>query len=394
MEIKYRNDSQKYNIKPQTIAIKAYFISVLLLIGFVSYSQTGIGTDSPHASSQLEIFSTTKGVLFPKITLKGETDKASITGGDPAISLVVYNTGLDAGFPIEGFMFWNGSKWRLLVDANTAKAKIEGGLIKNSAVLSPNSYNTVTDYDGILEVTYNGGNGGYYSDGDTYLSNGLSFKLQPGQATATGKLTYHVSGKPTVSSPNTINNVPINFLDNNLGNINIGGSSVTVATQFTLHRSTTVSEGATGSATGTVNNGYKGSKLVWRKDDDTKVESIVLPETGAYVFSFRLYGSLAGPSPAAAPFYLSALKQTGSAPAEISPDILLDILELTLVKPSTYGNYTYSANLTASGKAGDRIYFKIAGASGSGMTWTLKNGVDTLTYASMANRTSMFFWKL
>jgi hypothetical protein len=376
------------------MSLKIYFISILLLIGFVSYSQTGIGTDSPHASSQLEIFSTTKGGLFPKITLKGETDKTSISGGNPAISLVVYNTGLDANFPIEGFMFWNGTVWRLLVDANTTKAKIEGGLIKNSAVLSPNSYQAGTDYDGILEVGYNGGNGGYYSDGDAYLSNGLSFKLQPGQATGTGKLTYHVSGKPTVGIPSTINNVPINFLNNNLGNINIGGSSVTLATQYTLYRNTIVSTGDTGSGVGTVNSGYKGAKLSWRKDDDTKIESIVLPETGAYIFSFRLYGSVAGNPPNAAPFYLSALKQMGSAPAEISPDILLDIVELTLIKPSTYSNYTYSVNLSVSGKAGDRIYFKMAGATGNVLTWTLINGGDGTGYGHMANRSSMIFWKL
>jgi len=396
MEIIHRNNKCKRDkiSKAKAMVIKNYLIIILLFIGLVSYSQTGIGTVTPHESSQLEIFSTSKGVLLPKITLKGEADKASITGGDPAVGLIVYNTGLDADFPIKGFMFWNGIKWRLFLDANTTKAQIVGTLIKNSGVLTPNSYTAGTDYNGVLEVLYNGGNGGYYSEDEAYLSNGLSFKIQPGQATATGKLTYVVKGKPTVSSPNSIANVPIKFFNNNLGNINIGGATVLLTNQYSLYRSTDVSVGTTSDQAG-VNMGYKGTRLIWRKDDDAKIESIVLPETGAYIFSFRLYGSTNGNAAAAAPFYLSALKQIGNLPAvDLSPDLVLDILELTLVKVPNYIYYTYSANLTVSGKAGDRIYFKISGADDQPFKWKLLNGSDTLNYERMANRTSMFFWKL
>lgn len=119
-----------------------------------------------------------------------------------------------------------------------------------------------------------------------------------------------------------------------------------------------------------------------------------MPETGAYVFSFRLYGSATGSG--AAPFYISALKQTGSTPSDRPADTLLDIAELTLIKPVNlyYNYYTYSINLTASGQAGDLIYFKIAGANGTALSWGLSNGSNGLNYNTLANRTSMIFWKL
>lgn len=389
---KYKSQNPKI-IKYQTLVMKAYFITILLLVGFLSYSQTGIGTVAPHASAQLEILSDNKGVLFPRVTLKGDEDKTSISGGDPAMALVVYNTGLYPDFPTKGFMFWNGTKWRLLIDANTTKAQISVGLIDNTAVLNPNSYTAGVNYKGVLEVSYNGGNGGYYSEGDAYFSNGLSFKLQPGQATGVGKLSYIVTGKPTVSSPSSINNVPIYFLSNNLGNLNIGGASVTQATQYSLYRSIPISVGETSRGTTGVNNGYSGTKLVFRKNNDVPIESVVLPETGSYVFSFRLYGSTAG-SPKVAPFYISALKQMGSSPTDRPTDLLLDIFEITLIKYTDYSNYTYSANLSVSGNAGDRIYFKMSGANGFDLIWTLLNGTNDLNYGNMANKTSMFYWKL
>ncbi len=368
--------------------------TILLLIGFVSNAQTGIGTHMPDSSAKLDVVANDKGVLLPKVTLKGETDQVSIAGGKAATSLLVYNTGLNPDFPIKGFMFWNGSRWRLLTDATTIKAKIEGGLINKSAVLTPNSYTAGVDYSGVLEVRYNGGNGGYYSEGESYEYNGLHFTLQAGQATGTGKLTYIVTGKPKVTSPVGISNVPIRFFNNTLGNIDIGGSIVTTAVQYTLHTSISkISQGATDIIAG-ANSGYGGTRLSWRKDDNVEIQSIELPETGAYVFSFRLYGSATGSG--AAPFYISALKQTGSTPSDRPADTLLDIAELTLIKPVNlyYNYYTYSINLTASGQAGDLIYFKIAGANGTALSWGLSNGSNGLNYNTLANRTSMIFWKL
>jgi hypothetical protein len=68
---------------------------------FTSYSQSvGIGTNAPNASAQLDVTSTSKGLLIPRMTTVQRTAIAS-----PAIGLMVYDTNLAA------FYFYNGSSW-------------------------------------------------------------------------------------------------------------------------------------------------------------------------------------------------------------------------------------------------------------------------------------------
>ncbi|MFT4805753.1 MAG: hypothetical protein ACI9YE_002979 [Psychroserpens sp.] len=62
-------------------------ILLCLLIGATSIAQVGIGTATPDASSILEVYSTSKGILIPRLTL---TERDAIT--TPAESLVIYNT--------------------------------------------------------------------------------------------------------------------------------------------------------------------------------------------------------------------------------------------------------------------------------------------------------------
>ena len=68
----------------------------------------GIGISIPNASSLLDINSSNKGLLIPRINLVSETDLTTIL--NPPISLLIYNTNnaLPDG---DGFYFWNGNKW-------------------------------------------------------------------------------------------------------------------------------------------------------------------------------------------------------------------------------------------------------------------------------------------
>ncbi len=66
---------------------------VLLLISVKSFSQTGIGTTTPNASAKLEIASTDKGLLIPRMTA---AQRAAITS--PANGLLVYQTDSETGF--------------------------------------------------------------------------------------------------------------------------------------------------------------------------------------------------------------------------------------------------------------------------------------------------------
>ena len=68
-------------------------IVFLLLISFCAFSQTGIGTTTPDASAKLEVFSTTKGLLIPRMT---SAQRAAITL--PANGLMVFQTDGVSGF--------------------------------------------------------------------------------------------------------------------------------------------------------------------------------------------------------------------------------------------------------------------------------------------------------
>lgn len=76
-----------------------------------------INTDgsTAHPSALLDIKSTNKGLLIPRINLVSDSDLTTISS--PRLSLLIYNTNgtVDDG---EGFYFWNGSKWSKLVTKN------------------------------------------------------------------------------------------------------------------------------------------------------------------------------------------------------------------------------------------------------------------------------------
>ncbi len=76
----------------------------------------GIGTATPDASALLDVTSTTKGILIPRVTLTGGSDATTITNGN-VTGLLVYNTGGALG---AGYYYWNGSgSWLQLISSAT-----------------------------------------------------------------------------------------------------------------------------------------------------------------------------------------------------------------------------------------------------------------------------------
>lgn len=76
----------------------------LILFTSLSYAQVGINTNTPDASSALEIASTTGGILIPRLT---ETQRDAIA--TPATGLMIYQTDQTTGF-----YFFNGTAWTRL----------------------------------------------------------------------------------------------------------------------------------------------------------------------------------------------------------------------------------------------------------------------------------------
>lgn len=102
---------------------------------FPSTGSVGIGTTSPNASSLLEVKSTTKGVLFPRMT-KAQRDLIA----SPATGLLIYQTDNTTGF-----YYYNGG-WKVLTPSVSGYAnKALSNLTAPTAVnvdLLPNATNT------------------------------------------------------------------------------------------------------------------------------------------------------------------------------------------------------------------------------------------------------------
>jgi len=81
--------------------MKNIFFVFILLLSTISFSQVGIGTASPSASSLLDITATDAGLLIPRM-LQSERDAIQ----DPATGLMVYQTN-----NTPGFYYYDGSGW-------------------------------------------------------------------------------------------------------------------------------------------------------------------------------------------------------------------------------------------------------------------------------------------
>lgn len=84
-----------------------------LLFSMQVMAQTGIGTTTPNASAKLDVYSTNKGFLPPRVSLTDAYDQTTIPS--PATGLLVYCKG-DAGLAA-GYYFWNGNAWATIATA-------------------------------------------------------------------------------------------------------------------------------------------------------------------------------------------------------------------------------------------------------------------------------------
>ena len=77
---------------------------LFLFITTISFSQVGIGTTTPDASSALDLFSENSGLLLPRML---ESERAAIE--NPVEGLMIYQTN-----NTPGFYYYNGSTWKIL----------------------------------------------------------------------------------------------------------------------------------------------------------------------------------------------------------------------------------------------------------------------------------------
>ena len=88
--------------------MKRILFIVVFVTGLSGYAQVGVGTSNPDNSAQLDVVSTNKGILIPRVKLTGSLDLSTIA--NPKESLLVYNTQTVSDV-VPGFYYWNSSKW-------------------------------------------------------------------------------------------------------------------------------------------------------------------------------------------------------------------------------------------------------------------------------------------
>ena len=155
--------------------MKHLFTSILLFCAFYANSQVKIG-NNPNTidpNSLLELESTDKGFLPPRVALNSVSSVAPMTGTVPA-GMLVYSTG---GTLTDGYYYWNGTEWKLLATdkLNVVTKTANATLLKTETfVLASNDITitlpTVTTADNGLAITVK--NAGTHTDLITVQGNG------------------------------------------------------------------------------------------------------------------------------------------------------------------------------------------------------------------------------
>lgn len=133
-------------------------VEIVVIILFVSTAnaQTGIGTTTPNASAKLDITSTNKGFLPPRVALTAANVFAPVTGLSgttelaTAAGLLIYNTATSGTTPnnvVPGYYYWNGTAWiqisgGLVIESKSASFSLAAS--DNNKLFFINSASTVT----------------------------------------------------------------------------------------------------------------------------------------------------------------------------------------------------------------------------------------------------------
>jgi hypothetical protein len=110
-----------------------FTLLILLFVVYTARAQNNVGINdnnsSPKASAMLDVYSTSKGMLIPRLALTSTTTASPVTS--PETSLLIYNTAT-TGDVTPGYYYWNASKWVRLRGA-TDPPKIDNIVTKTAS---------------------------------------------------------------------------------------------------------------------------------------------------------------------------------------------------------------------------------------------------------------------
>jgi hypothetical protein len=125
------------------IKMKKLLFYVVIAFAILSSSgmmaQQGFGTNTPDKSAAVDIVSTKRGLLIPRVALTETTNNSPVNA--PATSLMVYNTA-SANDVTPGFYYWDGAKWVRFMDTDsdhTTSVVAGQGIIVTPDTTDPNN---------------------------------------------------------------------------------------------------------------------------------------------------------------------------------------------------------------------------------------------------------------
>ena len=239
---------------------KLTLTALLLLVSFSSlFAQVGIGTTNPDNSSILDISSSSKGLLIPRVQINNEYDRSVIN--NPARSLIVYNSEKTGTLDV-GFYFWNGTIWESFKDKNTANS---WGLTGNNTSSSPDSFLGTTSYNNLNFKVNNSNFGSFNPNGGLAL--GKNAQANTESAIAIGTDTKATSNQ----------NIAIGY---NAQATGYNSTSIGIATTATAQNAIAIGKNVTANKDNTIiigNNvtGWEMSKIGFgTSDPQTKVHIV------------------------------------------------------------------------------------------------------------------------
>ncbi len=155
-----------------------FTLLVAVVLNASTYAQVGIGTTNPNTSAALDITSTTKGFLIPRMT---NVQRQAIS--NPAAGLQVFVTDFDGG----SFMFYDGTKWgtlsftKTIPDAPTIGTAIKDGIAQATVSFTApssdggsaiTSYTAISSPGGITGTISQSGSGSITVSG---LTSGIAY---------------------------------------------------------------------------------------------------------------------------------------------------------------------------------------------------------------------------